>query len=1312
MTTILLQSADALIGGIAGTATSLAGRAITSVFADTSARDTVRAVQGPRLTEMGGLASQEGAPIPKLYGRARLGGQLVWATRFEEVVNTTTTVERQSAREGGKSLGGSARSATRTTVATTYSYVANLAVGLCEGPIGFVRRIWADGREIDLTTVTMRLHRGSEDQEADPLIVAKEGAENAPAYRGLAYVVFERLPLAPYGNRVPQLSFEVVRPVGSLGPALRSVCLIPGATEFGYDTVPVARLLGLGASEPENVHQLGRATDVQASLDALQALCPNLQHVSVVASWFGDDLRAGSCSIAPRVDLAGKTTSGRDWQVAGLTRAAAVETSRSDGVAAYGGTPADSSVLALVAELKARGLGVTLYPFVMMDIPTGNDLPDPWSGADGQPAYPWRGRITCHPAPGRPGSADGSGEAAAQVASFFGAAAPGHFSIGSGSVAYAGPAEWSLRRLALHYAHLALLAGGVDAFVIGSELVGLTRVRSGPGSYPAAAALRALAADLRTVLGPGTKLTYAADWTEYGAHVRDGGAEVRFPLDPLWADPNIDAVGIDFYPPLSDWRDEPAHLDLGQASGPCDLAYLRGRLASGEAFDWFYAGDAARRDQVRTPITDGAYGKPWIHRAKDLHGWWSHAHVERVGGVEIAATAWSPGAKPIWLTEIGVPAVDKGANAPNVFPDPKSSEGGSPPFSTGARDDLVQARALAAILSRFDPALPGFEPAMNPSATAYAGRMVDPARTSPWCWDARPFPAFPDFDTVWADGANYACGHWLNGRLEGAPLDELVAAILAGFGLESGAMSGLDAFVDGYVVDRPMSARAALEPLAGLYGIDVAASGSGLAWRGRGGAVAAVLDEEDLVLAEKAPLLSRTRAQETELPASIELGFTDGEGEYGRAATGSRRLAGSSRRELALDVAVVARRDEAQRLADIHLQDLWAGRDTAEAAISPRALATEPGDILDVRAEGAERLYRVTRIVDGSARSLSLRAVEPALFQVPAGGRAGERRRRSPPSVPGPPFAVALDLPATGRVPETLQHLAVAADPWPGAVAIWRAAPGDDGYALHQLAEVPALIGRTSSGFPSGPVWRWDRRATLDVELSGGSLSSLSEEETLAGGNLLALLGPDGAAEIVGARSATLIGPRRYRLSGFLRGLGGTERLAGRSLAPGAAAARLDGAPAPLATALGEIGRGWTYRVGPADRDHADPGYVTLTATVPTSALLPLAPVHARARRGGAGIAISWIRRTRLDGDSWDLAEVPLAEESEAYAVDILAGDTPVRTLASTQPSVLYAAADESADFGAPQASLALRVAQVSRTVGRGRDLAVTLPIS
>ncbi|MFX8891347.1 glycoside hydrolase TIM-barrel-like domain-containing protein, partial [Acinetobacter baumannii] len=88
-------------------------------------------------------------------------------------------------------------------------------------------------------------------------------------------------------------------------------------------------------------------------------------------------------------------------------------------------------------------------------------------------------------------------------------------------------------------------------------------------------------------------------------------------LDPLWASLAIGAVGIDYYAPLSDWRDDAGQLDASIASSIHDRDYLAANLNGGEAYDWYYANDAARSAQTRASITDGL-GKPWIYRAKDL----------------------------------------------------------------------------------------------------------------------------------------------------------------------------------------------------------------------------------------------------------------------------------------------------------------------------------------------------------------------------------------------------------------------------------------------------------------------------------------------------------------------------------------------------------------------------------------------------------------------------------------------------------------------------------------------------------------------
>src|SRR5690606_32742850 len=136
-----------------------------------------------------------------------------------------------------------------------------------------------------------------------------------------------------------------------------------------------------------------------------------------------------------------------------------------------------------------------------------------------------------------------------------------------------------------------------------------------------------MAEDVRAIVGPSTKLTYAADWTEYSGCQGPNGK--FFHLDPLWTSDAIDAVGIDCYFPLADWRDGETHADLAEASTGYEIEYLAGNIAGGEGFDWYYASDADRRAQVRTPITDGAYGEPWVWRYKDIAAFWSETHFNR-----------------------------------------------------------------------------------------------------------------------------------------------------------------------------------------------------------------------------------------------------------------------------------------------------------------------------------------------------------------------------------------------------------------------------------------------------------------------------------------------------------------------------------------------------------------------------------------------------------------------------------------------------------------------------------------------------------
>ncbi|MES1202468.1 MAG: hypothetical protein ABUS57_13580, partial [Pseudomonadota bacterium] len=415
MAQLVLTAVGGAIGGriapagfaAIGAALGRAGGALIGGRIDDALFGTPRAPEGPRLTSLHLQGSTEGASIPAAYGRVRLAGQMIWAARFKEHIN----VDKVS------SGGGKGGAATRSVKQTTYSYSLSFAIGLCEGPIVRVARAWANGEPLDLSSIAYRLYRGTEDQAPDALIEAIEGAANAPAYRGLAYILFEDLPLYRFGNVPPQLSFEIVRQTpsegGSLEDMARGVCLIPGAGEFVYANEVIRRTLGPGAELPENMHAESNRPNLAVSLDQLEADLPNVESVMLVVSWFGTDLRCGTCQIKPGVELAGKTTRARAWRAGGVARAGAHVVSQIDGGPAYGGTPADFSVVQAITELKARGYRVGLYPFILMDVPPGNALADPY-GASAQAAYPWRGRITCTPAPGRSGTADKTGAAGTQ----------------------------------------------------------------------------------------------------------------------------------------------------------------------------------------------------------------------------------------------------------------------------------------------------------------------------------------------------------------------------------------------------------------------------------------------------------------------------------------------------------------------------------------------------------------------------------------------------------------------------------------------------------------------------------------------------------------------------------------------------------------------------------------------------------------------------------------------------------------------------------------------------------------------------------
>ena len=1298
MATIVFSAVGAAIGSglggsVLGLTTAVIGRAVGATLGQVI--DQRLMGSGSSVVEVGRvdrfriMGASEGAAVGTTFGRSRLAGQVIWATRFQETATQTT-----SGGGGGKGMpkpGG--------VTQTTYSYSVSLAIALCEGAIQRVGRVWADGVEVARDSLNLRVYPGSEDQLPDPKIAAVEGAGMAPAYRGTAYVVVEDLDLGRFGNRVPQFSFEVVRPAQGvyarsatgLADAVRAVALMPGTGEYALATTPVHYALGPGQNRTANLHTASGKSDMAASLEQLREELPSCRSVALIVSWFGDDLRCAQCQVRPKVEQTKNDGVRMPWRAGGIARDRAQTVAVVDGRPVYGGTPADGSVVEAIRAIRAEGKEVMFYPFVLMEQLAGNTLADPWTGAVGQPVLPWRGRITLSVAPGRPGTADRTADAATEAAAFFGSALPAHFSRQGERVSYSGPSgDWGYRRFILHYAHLCAAAGGVDAFCIGSELRGLTQIRGADDAFPVVDALRQLAAEVRGILGPQTKISYAADWSEYfGYH--DAAGNVQFHLDPLWADPNIDFVGIDNYMPLSDWRDGEDHADAAWGA-IYNLDYLKANIAGGEGYDWYYASPADEAAQVRRAITDGAHGEPWVLRYKDIRSWWSNAHHDRVDGNRKATpTAWVPGSKPVRFTEFGCAAIDRGTNEPNKFLDPKSSESRPPRFSSGRRDDLIQMQYLRAMREFWT------DSANNPISAHYGAPMVDMDRAHVWAWDARPFPVFPNLTSVWSDGDNYGRGHWLNGRATNQVLASVVSDICEASGVERADVSKLYGLVRGFWTGEVGSARSALQPLMLAYGFESLERDGRLQFRMRDGRLTARLSEDVLALTPEIDgALEVTRAAEAEMAGRVRLGFTEAEGDYeARSAEAVFPDEGSfsvAQSELPLVLAVA----EGRGIVERWLSEARVARDSIRFALPPSALALGAGDVVEL---GGAR-YRIDRIEMAAHQILEGVRVESSSYS--ASDSVEERNAPKPVAARTPVFPVLLDLPLlSGSEVAHAPHTAITSTPWQGPVAIWSAA-SDAGYELNRMITVPATIGLTETALPRAGAGIWDRGPALRVRVFGGVLSSAAPEEVLNGRNLAAVGdGSVGGWEIIQFAEAVLVAPQTYELGMRLRGQAGTESMTLLDRPPGSMIVFLDRGVVQLDLPIAARGLDRHYRIGVAQRGYDDPEVVHRVDAIAGAGLRPYAPVHLRVNRNGPGdLLLTWMRRTRLDGDSWMSIEVPLGEETEEYLLRVLVGEASVREVRVSTTSWTYPFAQQVADgfLG----NCAVEVSQVSSQYGPG----------
>ncbi len=792
-----------------------------------------------------------------------------------------------------------------------------------------------------------------------------------------------------------------------------------------------------------------------------------------------------------------------------------------------------------------------------------------------------------------------------------------------------------------------------------------------PGNYPAVNQLVNLASLVKADLGTSVKVTYAADWSEY--HHTDGG---WYNLDPLWASPSIDMVGIDSYFPLTP--------DLAESQ--INEALIKEYWEKGEGWDYYYA-DAERT--VQTPFTGFDYA--W----KNVEYWWTHNHINPNG----SQTAWTSKMKPIWFTEFGFPSVDGCANQPNVFYDPSSVESYFPRGSKGRVDFQAQREALNATLDYLETRnqLPG-------NASRIPRRFV-------WTWDARPFPFWPDLAaSVWKDNILWKTGHWINGKLGNSSLGAIVANLLQKIGLSSSDydVSRLTDTVEGYVILSTLTVREALEQLQAAYFFDAVESDGQLKFVKRGGSSLLTIPTDRLVPLTKdgniRDIVQIQRKQELDLPQAVNVTYINRTSNYDPATQLSQRQVTKAVNQAGINVPIVMSDQYGKTVADITLYNAWQERNSFKFSLPPYYAPLEPTDIITVIIDNVPTTMRIT----------STKLERYGLMEVTAIAEdAATYDFYTPPAERNPIEAIGtiisdthmelLDIPAfpsDSTSSATLRVAATGLDNWKGSI-IYRS---DDGgqvggntFAPLMALSTPSTMGATLTTLPIGETNTFDRINTVDIQLYSGELNSRTELAILNGANV-ALLGN----EIIQFQTAELIGNRRYRLSKLLRGRLGTEHETNNHhpnerfvlLSPDLGKTTL---PHNL---ISQVRQYKAVSVG-ATLAVTDEKAFTYTGR----ALRPYSPVHVRAERHTPNTndwTIRWVRRTRIGGEWRDAVDIPLSEESERYEVEILDGAIVRRVISSTTPQVTYTEAQQIEDFGLARDEITGVVYQMSVVVGRG----------
>lgn len=545
-------------------------------------------------------------------------------------------------------------------------------------------------------------------------------------------------------------------------------------------------------------------------------------------------------------------------------------------------------------------------------------------------------------------------------------------------------------------------------------------------------------------------------------------------------------------------------------------------------------------------------------------------------------------------------------------------------------------------------------------------------------------------------------------------LDDIVAALCRDAGLTDSeidvtALAGIE--VDGVPITQASAPRATLETLALVYFFEAVESDK-LYFRRRGGAsVATIAYGECGAAADGArddeSALRMERGNDLEIPKVWSLQYINPNDDYQAGTVASDRLVTESIDVRPVQAPIVMNEAKAQGVVDAAVLDARVSSTTFGPRIASRRPELEPTDVVLLEDDDGS-MYRA-RIVRDTFEA-GVRQLECVLDDASVLTSTGITDTSAEPSYQVRKFSrsewLVLDIPllrdADDR-PGPYVMVRPEGDRWPGAV-VYSGELEETVTTQQGIVATRGVWGVSTTVMPaySGAPGTFDEISSVTVDVRNGALSSYTRDQILAGLAPGYMIG----AEAIFARTATLVAPGVYTLTGLLRGRRGTEwAMADHAIGETVALLSLDGGMLKTTQDLTTIGVPWWYRAITQTRtsEDADPLPATDTGVV----LRPFAPVDIRAEEEASGATvITWKRRTRLacifTGPQG--IRVPLGEAEERYVVRVYttAPETLVRTYSVSAATATYTREEQVADGVAYGTPLRVDVAQVSESVGEG----------